>query len=57
MANAKMMTEAEVRDIAHKSFLLGVDWICKTLMDCEIFDFTQQEADLFRKKAERVLGI
>lgn len=57
MARTKTITEAELKDITGKAFLLGVDWVCHTLMDTELFGFTQQEADLFRKKAERVLGL
>lgn len=48
--------DKRAREVAQKSFLLGVDWMCKVLIESGIYDFSQHEADLFHKRAESILA-
>lgn len=50
------VTQAEfdkrAKEIAEKSFILGVDWLSKVLAKQEVL--TYQQADLFHAQAERI---
>ena len=47
--------DKRAKEVAQKSFLLGVDWLCKLLVDSDIYDFSQREAEMFHRSAERVI--
>ena len=48
--------DKRAKEVAQKSFLLGVDWLCKLLVDSNVYEFSQREAEMFHKSAERVIG-
>lgn len=48
--------DKRAKQIAEKSFILGVDWMCKLLIEADIYEFSQREAELFHKRAESVFA-
>jgi len=57
------MSREKRRELALKSFMLGVDWVLKCLVEGDKADpgiwseFTEQTAALWHDKAEKVVGL
>lgn len=46
--------DKRTKEVAYKSFMLGVDWMCKILVESDIWEFSQSEADMFHKRADSI---
>ena len=44
------------RELAQKSFMLGVDWLLKVLVESELGEIDETAAKLLRQRAQQVIG-